>query len=300
MYDGDQDDDEPELPPNVGPDGEELSTPVTASASIQVAAQPHTPTYKGQMFQADPKLNAPAIVQASTQSFQPPAGPPIAQPGSYANVASSTSSNGTSSGYSGGWNSDVWKQNQEAVAGYHLLNQGAHLKIGIYTDKTFIVRGETMAHKGKLAELSGKFTSGKRQGVEPGWFFRNQEFNTVREYVEAVNAGTIASPAPSAPTQTVHWEVFRPQTGMKVNIEIQNEGSVGIATYVISGVEQNGWLVKRATMYATHDPSNVQEIVIINGEWQIRHFQQRHTIAAIVEQSHTDSAMSSAAQYMPT
>lgn len=248
---------------------------------------------------------APTIVRGSPQTFSSPkVTPPVASPGSYANVSSSSSSSssGSSSGYSSGWNADVWKQNQQAVAQYQ--NTGTRLQISIYTDKTFIVRGETEAHKSELKKLDGKFTTGKRQNAAPGWFWPNNHFEKVKEYVEGVNAGMIASPEPTAPMQTVHWEVFRPQKSMKVNIEVHNEGTggragtVGHAVYVISDVEQTGWPVTKATMYATHDPTNIQDMEIISGEWQIRHFQQRHTISAVVEKPHVDSSMDKAMQHM--
>ncbi len=179
------------------------------------------------------------------------------------------------------YNSDDYQRMKDTVRNYKAPS-GAKLRIEVYTEKSFIVRGETSTYYTELKKLNGSWTSRPRHGTgtDPGWYFPNSRIDEVLKYVGGVNSGAIAAPPPSVPTQTVKWEVFRPNDGMKLKIKIGN----GVFDYWVSSVSKDarGYIVISAQIVCTQDPKNVQNIVIINGQWQIYGYTQQHSIEALL------------------
>jgi hypothetical protein len=182
-----------------------------------------------------------------------------------------------------------YRRTQESIANY--TNTGAKLQIRKYTDKSFIVSGDTREHYSVLkTEKDGSWIGRPKDSGEKGWCYSNTKFDELRQYVEGVNSGTIGTPAPTVLMQTLRWDVFKPNVGMKVTVTMP----MGKAIYIVSSIEQ-GYPVVKANIVATHDVNNIQEIVIINGQWQIRYFQQAHTIEPIVETSSSMASMAAVA-----
>lgn len=64
------------------------------------------------------------------------------------------------------------------------------LQVKNYSEKSFVVLGETKEHKEKLKELGGrfnKFLKVKGKAVE-GWIFGKKRMPQVKEFVKSVNA----------------------------------------------------------------------------------------------------------------
>nr|QBK91286.1 MAG: uncharacterized protein LCPAC202_02600 [Pithovirus LCPAC202] len=152
--------------------------------------------------------------------------------------------------------------------------QNQKMRLEPYTEKSFIVRGDTRPYKTQLKMMKGRWVHKPRDGREPGWTFGNFVRPEVEKYVQSVNNGT-AAPPPIYEVQTVSWTMFKPEEGMKLKIAIPG----AITDYTVASIEKEGWYVIKATIFCPQQPSSVHEIVIINGKWQILGQQNlEHTI----------------------
>lgn len=70
------------------------------------------------------------------------------------------------------------------------------LTIENYSDKSFVVRGETKPHKDKLKELQGKWNSNLTGGG--GWIFSNKHREAVNKYLNSLTE----NPVEETPTET--------------------------------------------------------------------------------------------------
>ena len=157
-----------------------------------------------------------------------------------------------------------------------LAVQNQKLRIEPYMDKSFIVRGDTKTYYTQLKMMRGTWTNKPKDGGESGWYFGNYNRQNVEEYVNSVNAGT-AKPPPTYPVQTVRWTTFKPKDGMKLKITIPE----GVTDYIVSSVENEGWMVVKATIFCPRNPESIHQIVIISGKWQIRSYIPVHTIEPV-------------------
>ena len=98
----------------------------------------------------------------------------------------------------GKWNSNLtdgggWifsKKHKDAVEA--LLNnvdeyivESADVILKPYSEKSFVVRGDTKPHKDKLKELGGKWNSNLTDGG--GWIFPNTLLDKVEEWIKSKN-----------------------------------------------------------------------------------------------------------------
>jgi hypothetical protein len=150
---------------------------------------------------------------------------------------------------------------------------GQKLRVDQYTDKSIIVRGDTRPYVTKMKLMKGTWISKPREGGEQGWCFGNFQRQEVEQYVAEVNSGT-AAPPPTYEVQTVSWTLFKPIPEMKLKITMPQ----GAADYTVSSVENEGWTVVGATIFAPHNPSSVHRIVIVNGKWQIFGYLEEHSV----------------------
>ncbi len=151
------------------------------------------------------------------------------------------------------------------------------LRIEPYTEKSFIVRGETKPYRTPLKMMKGKWINKPRDNREPGWMFGNYGRPEVEAYVQSVNNGT-AKPPPTYQVQTVSWSIFKPEEGMKLKITIPT----GVTDYTVASIEKEGWMVIKATVFCPQQPSSVHQIAIISGKWQIMGYNEKHTIEPAV------------------
>lgn len=153
--------------------------------------------------------------------------------------------------------------------------QTQKLRIDTYTDKSIIVRGDTKTYSTTLKMMGGGWVKRPKYGgsQEPGWCFGNYKRQEVEKYVAEVNAGT-AAPPPTFQVQTVSWNVFKPETGMRLKIKMPH----GIADYSVADVEKQGWTVVKATIFAPQNPDSVHQMAIISGQWQILGYLDSHSI----------------------
>lgn len=82
----------------------------------------------------------------------------------------------------------------------------ADLTVENYSDKSFVVRGETKPHKDKLKELQGKWNSNLTGGG--GWIFSNKHREAVDKYLNSLTDADesetkTASPKPKPVVKTV-------------------------------------------------------------------------------------------------
>ena len=71
--------------------------------------------------------------------------------------------------------------------------QNQKLRIEPYTEKSFIVRGDTMPHKNSFKMMKGRWINKPRDNGESGWMFGNYNRPVVGAYVQSVNNGAIQS-----------------------------------------------------------------------------------------------------------
>ncbi len=85
--------------------------------------------------------------------------------------------------------------------------QNQKLRIEPYTERSFIVRGDTMPHKKSFKMMRGRWINKPRDNGEPGWMFGNYNRPVVGAYVQSVNNGAIQSQPlqaiQSQPLQTI-------------------------------------------------------------------------------------------------
>ena len=60
-----------------------------------------------------------------------------------------------------------------------------NINVEKYSEKSFVIYGNTKEYKDKIKELGGKFNSNLKVG--PGWIFSNIKFDKVKEWLNEIN-----------------------------------------------------------------------------------------------------------------
>ena len=270
-----------------------------------------TSTFSSQAHQDIPAVASSTIAKAPvipSSAYQPVSAPNSQGnvPGSQSNFSSVNTSSSNSvdngntqvvqSGYKRMNNND-YRNLQKTIADY-AQNSNGTLYIRVYTDKSFLVCGDTQTYKDKLNRngFGGSWISRPRDNGEKGWCFPNTKFEEVRSYVEGVNTGSIEAPPPTAPTQRIGFDIYKPTVNSKVKVIVGDSSWI----YIISNVS-NGYPIGKATVVAEVDPNNIQEMVIMwnerGFEWQIQNFTPTHRIEPIVETTVPVNNFNNAGQY---
>jgi hypothetical protein len=63
--------------------------------------------------------------------------------------------------------------------------QDQNINVEKYSEKSFVIYGNTKEYKDKIKELGGKFNSNLKVG--PGWIFSNIKFDKVKEWLNEIN-----------------------------------------------------------------------------------------------------------------
>ena len=114
-----------------------------------------------------------------------------------------------------------------------------------YTDKSFVVYGDTKKYKDSLKNLGGKFNKNLKLGEStlPGWIYSKKNLEKVMEFVQKVNSGEevgVSSELPSSsssstslPTVTVpqsnnsyqfvKFKIYKPSQGQHVNLKVDGK-----------------------------------------------------------------------------
>ena len=159
-----------------------------------------------------------------------------------------------------------------------------------YTDKSFVVYGQTKKYKdffGPLGKFNKNFTIDGEK-IE-GWIFSKKQQEKVMEFVQKVNSGEILAPNSELPTalststslptvnvpqknstyQFVKFKIYKPSEGQHVNLKV--DGKV-IEGRVVK-VETHNDIVD--TVYIDFD-GKTSAAMIINGNWQINGYFTKH------------------------
>ena len=102
------------------------------------------------------------------------------------------------------------------------------LNIEEYSEKSFVVRGDTKPHKDFLLEKHGKWNT-KLQGV-PGWIFSKKKLDCVTRFVEQVNSREKSKSVEDSDNlskkrksmETI-LESYEPNLSMKIHMETNTE-----------------------------------------------------------------------------
>lgn len=196
------------------------------------------------------------------------------------------------------------------------------LTIQGYTDKSFVVRGDSKPYK-EYFKGKGRWNS-RLQGGE-GWIFSygkdNATYNEIYYVVQDINSGklppievpprsSVVPPMnmqlPGAPRpimnvtrapmtasvpcgyQTVSWVVRLPVVNDNVII-VSEENRYKC---IISEVHVHNGMTDVATIRSVDDDNFIANIVIINGEWQVHNLVGNHTIEFIGHSSTIPSSPS--------
>jgi hypothetical protein len=185
-----------------------------------------------------------------------------------------------------------------------------------YTDRSFILTGDTKAYVENLKKMNGKWgpnkwtdkTTGARFS---GWMFGNGRLEEVQAFIEGVNKGTVQPLAPEGKTlkapaqavvmpsiaalnlntpisgvspdyQTVTYSVKRPIVGSPVNITIGTGTDLTIMTHkiahVVSSHNDNILDIVYISVSGAIEPSKVSLLKIVNGDWQVVGLLQEHRV----------------------
>ena len=160
-----------------------------------------------------------------------------------------------------------------------------------YTDKSFVVYGETKKYKDFLKNLKGKFNKNLTINDEQtqGWIFSKTHLEKVMEFVQKANSGeevgisselpSTSSSSTSLPTVTVpqnkssfqfvKFKIYKPSQGQHVNLKVDGKVIEGR----IIKVETHNDIVD--TVYIDFD-SKTSVAMIVNAQWQLFGFFQKH------------------------
>ena len=166
------------------------------------------------------------------------------------------------------------------------------LNVVDYSEKSFVVWGElTRQYKDHLKGFGGRFNGRLRQVGDfttgKGWVFGLKNKDSILEFVEKVNPGEISPtdlpqntgdgslPTVNAPKSTtyqwVKFRIFKPQTGMRVLLKVNNQEVVGEVT----STEQHNNITD--TVYIDFNGKTSMG-VIQNGKWKILGYMADHTL----------------------
>lgn len=65
------------------------------------------------------------------------------------------------------------------------IKEDQNINIESYSEKSFVIYGNTKEYKDKIKELGGKFNSNLKVG--PGWIFSNTKIDKVKEWLTDIN-----------------------------------------------------------------------------------------------------------------
>ena len=162
-----------------------------------------------------------------------------------------------------------------------------------YTDKSFVVYGETKKYKDSLKNLKGKFNKNLTINDEKieGWIFSKTHLEKVMEFVQKANSGEVnvasselpstSSGSTSLPTVTVpqnnssfqfvKFKIYKPSQGQHVNLKVDGKVIEGR----IIKVETHNDIVD--TVYIDFNGST--SVAMICGQsWKIFGYNVSHSI----------------------
>jgi len=172
-----------------------------------------------------------------------------------------------------------------------------------YSEKAFIVYGETKPYKDAFKKMGGKFN--KYLKVEsgedkvPGWVFSRKFQEEVTEFVLNINSGklpeemksdlpsvtnnlpTVSVPRNLGNYQWVNFKVFRPKEGQRVTLTTEEKVSGKTMRSSIEGkvlkVESHNDIVD--TVYIKFDEKDSSSLgVICRSKWQIFGYFKDHSL----------------------
>lgn len=171
------------------------------------------------------------------------------------------------------------------------------LSIEQYSDKSFVVRGDSRAYKDILMNNYGKFNP--NLGGSPGYIFSLKHLEGITDIVNDINSGKInpsnqvkvyakknetvamISTVPTVPTastapsknQTLIYNVHKPTAGETVIVDYGNE-KVGMTVEYVNNTSDIVHLRSNSNLIA----SNSLEAGVYSGKWQIKSEIRQHTI----------------------
>lgn len=163
------------------------------------------------------------------------------------------------------------------------------LSVHDYSEKSFVVTGNTKPHKEELKKLGGKFNKNLK-GYSNSWIFSKKNMEQVVTFVRNINNGEdpklpnidnndgLDLPSVEAPNNTVlknyqlvKFRIFRPREGMKVELKTNGKSLVG----TVIKTESNNDVVD--TVYIKFD-EKTSLAVICRGRWQLWGYNAVHNI----------------------
>ena len=186
-------------------------------------------------------------------------------------------------------NENSYEENHEEN---HSQENNEVLKVSTYSDKSFVVSGDTRTYKEQLKSLGGKFNRNLR-GFPNSWIFSNKQMEPVMAFVTSVNTGdfqpeslpTVSNnsrnqeiPSVQPPSNTaernyqmVKFRIFRPKEGMTVQLKYDRKTVKG----TVIKTETNHDVVDAA--YVKFD--DVTSLAVIcRGKWQLWGFNTNHNL----------------------
>ena len=158
------------------------------------------------------------------------------------------------------------------------------LTIEDYSDKSFVVRGDTKPFKDSLKAFGGRYNGNLKGGQ--GWIFSKTKEDVVAEFVEKVNSGegtslqlpqagdgslpTVVLPQTSV-YQYVKYKVYKPKEGMSVTLKVNGQDFEGS----VIKTETNDDIVD--TAYLQFD-DQTSMAVICRGKWTIFGYTPEHKL----------------------
>jgi len=132
--------------------------------------------------------------------------------------------------------------------------ENKELIIEPYSEKAFVVRGNTKAHKEELKKLKGKYNPYLNGGS--GYIFSNKHLKEVEEYIKSLESGE--------KYQEVTYRVPLLSAGMKLELEKKGE----ITPVTITKIKTNDQGIVDNAYIETEDGKKYI-LKIINGEWGV-------------------------------
>lgn len=133
--------------------------------------------------------------------------------------------------------------------------ESKELIIEPYSDKSFVVRGNTKAHKEQLMALHGRYNRNLNGG--PGYIFSNKRIKDVEEYIKTLEN--------SEEYQEITYRVPLLTVGME--LELEKKGELYPATITKILTNEHGIV---DTAYVNMKEGGKKYVLkIINGEWGV-------------------------------
>jgi len=172
------------------------------------------------------------------------------------------------------------------------------LTITAYSDKSFVVRGDTKTFKRQLIEKGGRWNPHLQGGG--GYIFSNKALDEVTVLINQINTNKISvnlSGLPGASSsvvlpvksnmQTVTWTLYRPSIGNTATIDIEGNKLVMTVVNIFENHTLGGGIDTIKLLYNSNDKIENQlqnepmlfEAIICNGKWQIKGEIRTHDIS---------------------